>query len=405
MRPILFLLFVAITTICVLLIGSNVTWLNLKDHEGLSIKKTQSFDSDSACSPKLSIPNLALSNQKDLARIAGQLIVVGFDGDNPASLGVKQITKHLAEGLISGVLILGRNISSQEKLSRLTRALAQPSIHPPFVMIDQEGGYVQRIRGFPWVNPVPSAEFVATRFSVKQAQALYGKLAAQLSSVGINVNLAPVVDLNVNPSSPVIGKLERAFGSAPSVVTEYAAAFVKAHNEVGILTALKHFPGHGSSTTDPHITANDITGTWGETELIPFRDLIRQRLADMVMTAHVIVRKPPISTRGQVVSMSRNAIKNVLRKSLCFDGVVISDDLAMGAIKAGYSEEQAAVEAIRSGNDIILLAKSDDLVGLGPRINSALVKEAENDPKFKLYLTRAYSRVMLLKQRLQVSRE
>jgi len=211
--------------------------------------------------------------------------------------------------------------------------------------------------------------------------------------------------LNVNPSSPVIGKLERAFGSKPSVVTDYAGAFVRAHNAAGVLTALKHFPGHGSSGTDPHIVTNDITDTWDETELVPFRELIRRRLADMVMTAHVILDKPPINTSGQAVSLSRNAIKNVLRKSLCFDGVVISDDLAMGAIKAEYSEEQAAVEAIRAGNDIVLLAKSDDLAGLGPRINHALVKEARNDAGFRERLRQAYSRVMLLKQRLQISGE
>jgi beta-N-acetylhexosaminidase len=405
MKLSLLLLFVAITIIYALLISPNVTRTIARDHERLTTKQAQTYDIASKCSPKIQVPKLVLSKENNLARIAGQLIVVGFDGKSPAAPGVTQITKHLSDGLISGVLLLGRNISTQEQLIGLTRAISQVSNHPPFIMIDQEGGYIQRIRGFASVNPVPSAEFVAAHFSVERAQALYGKLAAQLASVGVNVNLAPVVDLNVNPSSPVIGKLERAFGSEPSVVVDYSAAFIKAHSEAGVLTVLKHFPGHGSSTTDPHITANDITATWSETELIPFRELIKQRLADMVMTAHVTISKPPINTREKPVSMSRNGIENVLRESLCFDGVVISDDLAMGAIKADYSEEQAAVEAIRSGNDIILLAKSDDLAGLGPRINYALVKEAKNDPNFRESLRRAYSRVMRLKQRLQISRK
>ena len=400
-----FLLFLAIATTCVLGVKFYTARISEGVQESLPDKQAQSFDHAAECSIKTPDSMSEISLQSNLARIAGQLIVVGFDGDAPTTHGAKQVTRHLAEGLISGVLLLGRNISSQEQLKRLTRALSQPGIHPPFVMVDQEGGYIQRIRGFASVDPVPSAKFVATRLSVEQAEALYGKLATQLASVGINVNLGPVVDLNVNPSSPVIGKLERAFGSKPSVVTDYAGAFVRAHNAAGVLTALKHFPGHGSSSTDPHIVTNDITDTWDETELVPFRELIRRRLADMVMTAHVILDKPPINTSGQALSLSRNAIKNVLRKSLCFDGVVISDDLAMGAIKAEYSEEQAAVEAIRAGNDIVLLAKSDDLAGLGPRINHALVKEAQNDPGFRERLRQAYSRVMLLKQRLQISGE
>jgi beta-N-acetylhexosaminidase len=196
-------------------------------------------------------------------------------------------------------------------------------------------------------------ERIDEAFTYAQAAAL----AATLAAAGINHNLAPVVDLNSNPQNPVIGALGRSFSAAPRVVVAQARAFISAHHAQGVTTTLKHFPGHGSSAADSHLGLVDVSATWQPDELEPYRVLIGEGLADAIMTAHVF------NTQLDAVypaTLSPRIITGILREELGYAGVVITDDLNMGAITQAYGFDQAAVLAVQAGADI--LAYGNNLV-------------------------------------------
>jgi len=180
------------------------------------------------------------------------------------------------------------------------------------------------------------------------------RIAQTLASVGVNLNLAPVVDLNVNPTNPIIGALGRSFSADPSVVTTQAEAFVEGHRSVGVRTTLKHFPGHGSSTADSHLGVVDVTNTWSAIELDPFRNLVHDRLADAVLTAHVFNSK---LDPEHPATLSVPTITGILRQELGWDGVVISDDMQMGAIRDAYGYADAVRLAILAGVDLLTIAQ------------------------------------------------
>ncbi|WP_172352344.1 glycoside hydrolase family 3 protein [Mesorhizobium sp. NZP2298] len=180
-------------------------------------------------------------------------------------------------------------------------------------------------------------------------------MAAGLSDVGFNLNLAPVVDVNVNPANPIIGKLGRSFSADPQTVEAYAKVFVEAHRAKGVLTALKHFPGHGSSTKDSHKGMADVSKTWSDKELLPYKNLIASGDVDMVMSAHVINDKLSFSTEIPS-SLSRATLTGLLRDNMPFKGVVISDDMQMQAITDNISFEDSVLRAVRAGNDILIFA-------------------------------------------------
>jgi beta-N-acetylhexosaminidase len=174
-----------------------------------------------------------------------------------------------------------------------------------------------------------------------------------LRAVGINWDLAPVVDVGYNPANPVIVGAARSFGANPLQVTEHARAFVQGLRAEGVLTALKHFPGHGSSFDDTHLGFTDVTDTASpELELAPYRALIADGLADSVMTAHVFNKR---LDEQYPATLSRATVNGVLRGELAFKGAVVSDDLRMGAIERQYGIGEAAVLALDAGVDILLI--------------------------------------------------
>ncbi|RWX61782.1 glycoside hydrolase family 3 N-terminal domain-containing protein, partial [Mesorhizobium sp. M2A.F.Ca.ET.039.01.1.1] len=175
-----------------------------------------------------------------LRRMIGQMVLVGFVGDSPEDDGYKRVVKQAEAGEITGVIYLGRNIASLDAVRLLNKGLQKYSATPLLIAIDQEGGRIQRLTGEIGFREVPSEAKVAETLSPDEAGALYRKLAGDLSGLGFNLNLAPVVDLNVNPANPIIGKLGRSFSADPQEVEAYAKAFVEAHRSKGVLTALKH---------------------------------------------------------------------------------------------------------------------------------------------------------------------
>lgn len=333
----------------------------------------------------------------------GQMILVGFPGNAPGHTGFERVRAQLQAGKIGGVLYLGRNLKNRKTVHRMNTELvaAAPPHLPPLIAVDQEGGVVQRLKrhhGFP---QTVSAKEMARRTNPSEAVAAYGILAEGLAGWGFTLNLGPVVDVDIYPRNPIIGRLERAYSRDPERVADYGAAFVEAHRQHGVLTTLKHFPGHGSSRRDSHKGAVDVSRTWSEKELEPFRRLIADDRADLIMTAHVINRAQPIGSGDVPVSLSNQALSEVLRGDLGYSGVIISDDLQMDAIRRNFSLEEAVLRAVDAGTDILVFANDKrpdpDIPG---KVEDILVRAAEKDDALAGKIDAAYGRVLALKRRL-----
>lgn len=247
-----------------------------------------------------------------------------------------------------------RNIESPQQLRRLCADLQKYANGDLLIGVDQEGGYVTRLR--------TRDGFAATKTA--QASTAHGDssvadnasiIASELSNAGINLNFAPCIDVNINPQCPIIGKLGRSFSDNPNDVTRYANIWIDIHRGKGIVSCLKHFPGHGSSTGDTHAGLVDITDTWQDSELSPYRDLIDNGNADMIMVAHVVNKHFGDSLPA---SLSPACVTQKLRNKLGFTGVVVTDDLAMGAITKQYGFEEALKLSILAGCDLLCISNN-----------------------------------------------
>ena len=246
-----------------------------------------------------------------------------------------------------------RNVESPDQLRSLVAALSGAATAAPLlVAIDQEGGQVARLG--------PSHGFPATRSAAdlgrgdpSETAAAAAEIAATLTDVGVTLNLAPVVDLAVNPDNPSIAAVDRSFSADPAVVIAHASAFIEALHAGGVSSAIKHFPGLGSAGADTHLGVVDVTDVWTDVELEPFRALIGDGLPDAVLTAHIFnARLDP----DHPASLSVATVDGLLRGDLGFDRAVISDDLQMGAILDAYGFDEAVALAIEAGIDLLLIA-------------------------------------------------
>jgi beta-N-acetylhexosaminidase len=326
-------------------------------------RSTQPTPSSSAAATPSNTPSLeptATPGPSLRDRIA-QMLLVGFRGLTVEEAG--EIASDIQDRNLGGIVLFDtdqpthskvRNVESPAQLTALVAGLQSLAATPLLVAIDEEGGLVARLdqrHGFP---PTISAADLGARGDVAFTRQAGEQIAETLASVGVNLNLAPVVDLNVNPSNPIIGSLGRSFSADPTVVTAQAEAFVEGHRSMGVLTTLKHFPGHGSSTGDTHLGVVDVTKTWSAIELEPFRNLVNDGLADAVLTAHVFNSK---LDPEHPATLSLPTITGILRDELGWDGVVISDDMQMGAIRQAYGYADALRLAILAGVDIMTIAQ------------------------------------------------
>ncbi|TPN15916.1 glycoside hydrolase family 3 protein [Mesorhizobium sp. B2-3-3] len=338
-----------------------------------------------------------------LKQMIGQMVLIGFIGDSVGDDGYKRVVEQAQAGEITGVIYLGRNIASLKAVRQLNDGLQKYAMTRLLIAIDQEGGRIQRLTGEVGFKSVPSQADVAKTLSPDEAGAVYENLAAALAGLGFNLNLAPVVDLNVNPANPIIGKLGRSFSADPQEVEAYARVFVQAHRAKGVLTALKHFPGHGSSTKDSHKGIADVTKTWSKKELLPYEDLIASGDVDMVMAAHVINAKLAYSS-DIPASLSRPTLTALLRDTMHFKGVVISDDMQMQAITDNVSFEDSVRRAVMAGNDILIFAndKHPD-PAIPEKVAAILCEEARRNPEMLERIKKSYENVMLLKRKLSAA--
>ena len=338
-----------------------------------------------------------------LEQMAGQMIVVGFQGDDADDAAVAALRDDLAAGRLGGVMLLKLNVKSLEAVAEMNAAFraASPDL-PPFITLDQEGGAVERLTKDVGFKEIPNAAAMAAAHSPDGAETVYAEMAASIAELGFTVNFGPVADINLNPDNQIIARYGRAFSSDPAVVAAYDAAFVRAHHAAGLLTALKHFPGHGSSTADSHEGFVDITQTWQDIELDPYRALMADDLADMVMVGHLYHADYSDAGAQTPASLSPQWITGVLRDELGYDGVVISDDLEMGAIRDHFTLEQTVTQAVRAGMDVLLFSNTAKYhASLGREILDILLAEAAADPAFKARIEESYARIVALKGRIR----
>jgi beta-N-acetylhexosaminidase len=245
---------------------------------------------------------------------------------------------------------------------------------PPFITVDQEGGRVARL-------PEPALTLPSMRSLGRLGDTQLIERAAEavgrgLLALGFNCNFAPVLDVDSNPLNPIIG--DRSFSDKPTVVADCGLAFVRGLHRGGVLACGKHFPGHGDTTRDSHLELPRVERTIDElmqTELAPFREAVASSI-DALMTAHVVFSALDPSSPA---TLSRAVISDLLRGSWGYQGLVISDDLEMGAIRQSHSLEASAVAAVRAGCDLLLVCHSTQVAS---RVLDALVTEAEEDPEF-----------------------
>lgn len=304
----------------------------------------------------LSILNADI-NDTQLKKMIGHMIIIGFEDSsvNKQSEIIKQINKYELGGIILFDIFYSdrtknKNIKSPQQLKKLTHDLKALSNQNLLISVDQEGGKVARLKPSYGFKEFPSAKKISQN-SFSKAKNTYKDMATMLNENGINCNFAPVVDLEVNPKNKVIVGLERSFGKSNTDVSSYAKILIDEQKNAGVISVLKHFPGHGSSLGDSHLGFVNITDTWSENELEPYKTLISSNSVDMIMTAHVfnshLDEKYP-------ATLSHNVNTKLLRQKMKYNGVVVSDDLQMKAISKHYSLKETVTLAINAGVDILL---------------------------------------------------
>jgi beta-N-acetylhexosaminidase len=291
--------------------------------------------------------------------------VLGFDGDSlPAELA------HYLEHGLAGVVLYPRNFHSVEHLRELTMEIRRAAGRPVLIGIDQEGGtrFALQAPFTAW----PSAAEIGRAGDLELTNQVARAMAVELRAAGCNLNFAPMLDLNVNPESPVTK--DRSFGSDPYGVARMGVAFEQGLRGGRVLSCAKHFPGHGDTLVDPHQDLPVFAGTMerlASAELVPFAAAITSGVP-LIMTAHILL--PQIDSE-RPASLSRTMLDGVLRKRMGFSGVILADDLGMGAIARRYGAGEAAVETFRAGTDIAMLCH--DWPAVAPAIASVEKAHAE----------------------------
>ncbi|MEQ8907149.1 glycoside hydrolase family 3 N-terminal domain-containing protein [Ekhidna sp.] len=329
----------------------------------------------------------------------GQMIMIGI-GDFNLVDGDELIFDEVKTGKVGGVVLYEKNIlfeSPKPELALLVETLQKNSPIPLFISIDEEGGRVTRLKtryGFP---KNVSAQYLGDMNNLDSTKYYANQTASILSSFGINMNYAPVVDVNLNPRNPVIGKIERSYSEDYKEVIEQAYHVIDQHNKRGVVPVLKHFPGHGSSRSDTHLGLTDVTETWQIEEMYPYSALIDSGVVKAVMTAHIVNKS--LDSSKNPATLSKRIVTGMLRDFLGFEGVIISDDMQMGAINNEYGLREAIRLSIEAGVDMLMFANNvKDYNMVTANTVHAIIK----DLLFEGIVTReriyeSYKRVMKLK--------
>jgi beta-N-acetylhexosaminidase len=356
------------------------------------------------CLLLLSIFSKSYAQTRDSLDIKiGQMILIGM----PKAEVDPSVLEEVKNGKVGSLIYFEKNIpkspSAFAAFKKMSWSYQKAAPIPLFICIDQEGGKVNRLKEKYGFSRSISAASIGKFKSIDSVRFYAEATAATLAGLGINVNFAPCVDVAINPDNPVIVKLERSYSANEDSVTMFAKEVVKQHRKFGIVTALKHFPGHGSSKADTHLGLADVTNTWNNRELKPYQSLIDSGYVDGVMTSHIVNKN--LDRKALPGTLSMSILDSLLRRKLGFNGVVFSDDMQMKAIASNYGLEEAIKLAVNAGVDIMCF--SNNIMGVENRtvdkvhdiiknfVTSGEIKKARIDESFK--------RIMKLKNSISVN--
>ncbi|MDQ0661501.1 beta-N-acetylhexosaminidase [Paenibacillus sp. W2I17] len=332
-------------------------------------------------------------NDLTLEQKVGQLLMCGFHSQHAD----EQITRLIRDYHVGGVIYFRRNVESVDQLTRLSAELqdmaAEAGALPLMISVDQEGGMVARIDQEGMTQVPGNMALGATgnpEYTLECAQIL----GRELKSIGINMNLAPVVDVNNNPLNPVIGV--RSYGEHAESVAAHGVAAITGYQSQGIAATAKHFPGHGDTAVDSHlgmVTVPHDRNRLEQMELLPFRKAIEAGV-DAIMTAHVMF--PSIEPESIPATLSHKVLTGLLREEMGFEGIIITDCLEMHAISKPYGVAEAAVRAVEAGADLILVSHTlhDQVAAL-----EAIVEAVRTGRILEEVIHQAVERIMTWKRK------
>ena len=342
---------------------------------------------------------MAVAQKPDLDMKIGQMILIGFPKPEVDPLTLAEIKA----GKAGAIIYFEKNLPAQntiEAVKKMNEMYQKAAKIPLLICIDQEGGKVNRMKtkyGFP---KSVTATYLGKTQSLDSVRYYAGTTAQALKNVGFNVNFAPCVDLAVNPENTVIVKVERSFSKNADTVALFATEVVKQHRKQGVLTSLKHFPGHGSSLVDTHFGVADVTSTWSDKEIKPYKIMLANGNVDAVMTSHIVNRQ--LDPSGLPGTLSKRIIDSLLRKKIGFNGVVFSDDMQMKAIADNFTLEETIKLAINAGVDIMCF--SNNIPGSKERtvdrVHQIIKQMVESGEIKKERIDESYNRIMALKKKL-----
>ncbi len=296
------------------------------------------------------VQGCAHNNELTVAEKAAKLLIVGVEGQSLTP--ENSIIPSIADKGVAGVILFGSNVSSREQVTTLISDLKALRQEPLIVAIDQEGGLVNRLKVSSGFEPMASHRTAGSTTDDEALRTIASIIASEVASIGVNLNFAPCVDVDINPTCPVIGHFGRSFSPDEQRVAWCAAAYVEEHRKVGVRTALKHFPGHGSSLADSHFGLTDITATWQPRELTPYTTLMANDLCDAVMVSHLYNAN---IDPNYPATLSHATIQGLLRDQMGWQGVVVTDDMQMRAITDHYGFEQAVILGLNAGVDLFIV--------------------------------------------------
>ncbi len=336
----------------------------------------------------------AMLSRMSLEEKIGQMIMVGVEGtsmDQTAERLIKD--RH-----IGGVIFYKANfstISDSVKLVNDLKAANRKGAAPLLLAVDQEGGKIDRMPAD--FETVPDSRTVGKSNDASLAKALGGLLAAELRAMGLNLDFAPVLDINSNPNNPVIGV--RSFGNNAEIVAKMGVAEMQGLQEGGIIAAVKHFPGHGDTSVDSHRELPVVNKKLEELrkfEWVPFRSAIESGV-DVVMAAHILF---PRIDNEVPASLSKIIIGDQLRGTLGYDGVVITDEMTMGAIANHYGIVNGSLQAIQAGSDIVMVAHEYSKM---QSVYDKLLKSAQDGTLSERRIDESVRRILSLKLKYALS--
>jgi len=336
------------------------------------------------------ISRMAMGEQTTLAerkRAASQRLILGFEGTSPGP----EFKAFVAKAPPAGFILFARNIEEPAQVAELNKELSAlvPAHSPALLSVDQEGGRVLRVRETPW----PPMRWLGNIDQVQTTRNTAAAMGAELRAMGFNLNWAPCADVDSNPDNPEIG--DRSFSRDPDVVSRHVNAFLDGLHSAGMMGSVKHFPGHGDTAVDSHLdlpVVDKDVGDIDHLELAPFKAAIAHGV-DLVMSAHVMF---PALDESVPATMSSVILRDWLRNKLGFAGVLVSDDMEMGAVRGRYPLEQQLDLATRASMDLFLMCKSLDLQ---VEAWETLIRLAESDPIHDDLSTTSMGRLARLRDR------